>query len=258
MDYTFYYGEEMEKKTPHRQTGRCFPFTVLVYVCRGTYLCSIGQENLHVEAGETLVVPPYVYHDIAMTDEGTVSWAHISAQSEGIDLLEGRSVPNIFTGPMSLKIGECIRKLNHGPSVSGSTAEELFRDRYISEIYCELLSVSKKRMSPGKYRSKLEKIRSCMLTSPGSHYTLSLLAEKAGLSVSTFSRHFQEAFHMSPLQYLEECRIKRAAFLLASGDPVHTVAESLGYYDAYHFSRQFKKKTGLSPSAYARTHTIEV
>ena len=109
-------------------------------------------------------------------------------------------------------------------------------------------------MSTGKYRSKLEKIRSCMLTSPGSHYTLSSLAEKAGLSVSTFYRHFQEAFHMSPLQYLEECRIKRAAFLLASGDPVHTVAESLGYYGAYHFSRQFKKDRRLSLRICTNSH----
>ena len=34
------------------------------------------------------------------------------------------------------------------------------------------------------------------------------------------------------------------------------VAEQTGYYDAYHFSRQFKKIIGVSPSAYAKTHTI--
>lgn len=258
LEYTFYYGEEMVEKEPHCQNGRCFPFTVLVYVCRGEYICRIGQETMHVGTGETLVVPPYIYHDVAMTAEGALSWAHISAQSCGVDLLESRSVPHILNGTVSKHIGDCIKRLNHALNGTETAEGDLARDRYISEIYGQLLAVSHSEKPMGKYRTELEKIHSRMLAAPEVHYSLPSLAAELGLSESAFARHFYEAFHISPFQYLSECRIKRAAFLLASGSTVCSTAEALGYYDAYYFSRQFKKTMGISPSEYARTHSVEV
>ena len=44
---------------------------------------------------------------------------------------------------------------------------------------------------------------------------------------------------------------------MASGRRVGEVAEQTGDYDAYHFSRQFKRIIGISPSDYAKTHTID-
>ena len=61
MEYTCYIGETAASKTPHTQKKRCFPFTVLVYVAQGVYFCTADGETVAVQAGEVLVVPPFVY-----------------------------------------------------------------------------------------------------------------------------------------------------------------------------------------------------
>jgi AraC-like DNA-binding protein len=34
--------------------------------------------------------------------------------------------------------------------------------------------------------------------------------------------------------------------------PMRDIAEALGFYDEYHFSRQFKKEFGISPREYKK------
>jgi AraC-like DNA-binding protein len=40
--------------------------------------------------------------------------------------------------------------------------------------------------------------------------------------------------------------------LTESNDPVGTIAQACGFYDQSHFTRAFKKYTGLTPLAYRR------
>ena len=44
--------------------------------------------------------------------------------------------------------------------------------------------------------------------------------------------------------------MKIAKYLLQGGDKVYEVAEKLGFYDAYHFSKVFKKHFNKSPSEF--------
>lgn len=77
------------------------------------------------------------------------------------------------------------------------------------------------------------------------------LARETGISRSYLYRAFQAEFGCSPSAYLMEQRIERACQLLRhSALPIGAVAASVGYEDAFYFSRVFKKITGLSPSAY--------
>ncbi|MCZ7646428.1 MAG: AraC family transcriptional regulator [Planctomycetota bacterium] len=79
------------------------------------------------------------------------------------------------------------------------------------------------------------------------------LAARAGLGLTAFRDRFRSATGRSPRRYLEERRIERAARLLLETDrSVYAVARAEGYEDPYHFSRAFKRVTGLSPRAYRK------
>jgi YesN/AraC family two-component response regulator len=59
---------------------------------------------------------------------------------------------------------------------------------------------------------------------------------------------------MLPKLYIDRLKIQKAAELLMSNRlKVIDIAERLGYVDQYHFSRRFKKLTGLSPRRYRQT-----
>ena len=79
------------------------------------------------------------------------------------------------------------------------------------------------------------------------------IAAFVGIDRSYLYTLFRQTVQMSPSEYLTNYRLTRAAELLMITDlSVESVARSCGYQDAMVFSKNFKKKTGLSPSAYRK------
>jgi len=92
------------------------------------------------------------------------------------------------------------------------------------------------------------------LASPeGPPPTLTELAGRAGYSSAHFSRIFRELMGQSPRDFQVSARIDRARQMLSESSlTVSQIAGALGYRDVYFFSRQFKQRTGRSPTAYRR------
>lgn len=83
---------------------------------------------------------------------------------------------------------------------------------------------------------------------------VSEMADMAGLSRSHFARLFKEAEGMSPRDYLEDLRLRRALSLLYSQDlSVKEIAINCGIPDVNYFCRLFRKHTGMSPGEYRRS-----
>ncbi len=81
------------------------------------------------------------------------------------------------------------------------------------------------------------------------------LAELCKLSVSHFRRVFKEKTGFTPLGYRESVRIHWAKQLLISDFfTVSEIAHKLGYYDIYHFSKDFKRYTAMSPKEYVKNY----
>jgi AraC-like DNA-binding protein len=74
------------------------------------------------------------------------------------------------------------------------------------------------------------------------------IAGAAGLSVSQLHRVFLVETGLSPMAWLRQERINAAKLLLLDhARSVRVVAESVGYLDPFHFSRDFKALTGRPP-----------
>lgn len=81
--------------------------------------------------------------------------------------------------------------------------------------------------------------------------TLAALAAEAHLQPTYFSNLFSRQMGLPPLRYVARRRIERAAGLLSATDlRVEEVGARVGFRDIFHFSRTFKRWTGLAPTAY--------
>jgi AraC-like DNA-binding protein len=82
---------------------------------------------------------------------------------------------------------------------------------------------------------------------------LGALASLARMSKRSFLRAFHAATGTTPIAYLIQLRVNRAAALLRhSDDRVTEVAFRVGFSDSNYFTRQFRRLLGCSPRAYRR------
>jgi AraC-like DNA-binding protein len=80
--------------------------------------------------------------------------------------------------------------------------------------------------------------------------TLDSLAGQHGMKAKYFSHLFRKYTGIGPINYLIQFRMNLAYELLVAADfSVRDIARSVGYSDAYYFSRLFKKHYGMSPTA---------
>jgi AraC-like DNA-binding protein len=88
---------------------------------------------------------------------------------------------------------------------------------------------------------------------PAHGWTIQELAERAGMSRSTFALKFKQTVGKSPIEYLTRWRMLLAGDKLTnSGDPISVIALALGYESESAFSTAFKRVMGCSPRQYSR------
>lgn len=99
--------------------------------------------------------------------------------------------------------------------------------------------------------ARLSRAVGAILERPGHPFTLDELAATGGMSRSAFAEHFTAAFGQSPIEFLKNVRLYRAARLLQVTDlPIKAVAKSVGYESRSYFSRAFRAVYGVDPTEY--------
>ncbi len=127
---------------------------------------------------------------------------------------------------------------------------------YLRVLLLELASMASQSE---EYRPiSLETYRTCRkyihenfsaITSPGQ------AAEACYVNVRYMSRLFKKYSQTTPHEYITRLKLNKAGrLLLNSNQTISQIAQSLGFYDPYHFSRSFKKFFGASPQQYRNIH----
>lgn len=73
----------------------------------------------------------------------------------------------------------------------------------------------------------------------------------ANISASYGLEVFKKIYTISPKEYLDQLKFREARRLLKNPDiSIESISEQIGYTNITHFSRQFKKWSGISPRVY--------
>jgi AraC-like DNA-binding protein len=104
-------------------------------------------------------------------------------------------------------------------------------------------------------RAHVEKALALMEKSVRENIKVEDLAWKIGLSDEHFIRIFRAEVRMTPHQYFQRLKVEGACGLLMSTDKtVGEISDWFGFENQFHFSRIFKKCTGMPPLEYRRTY----
>lgn len=103
------------------------------------------------------------------------------------------------------------------------------------------------------HRDVILRVAAEIRESPGRVPPIAALAKRAGYSVDHFSRTFLKITGVRPQDYIIRAKTERARQLLSESDlTVGMIAEALGFRDIFFFSRQFRQRTGQTPTEFRR------
>jgi AraC family transcriptional regulator len=109
-------------------------------------------------------------------------------------------------------------------------------------------------LAPAVLRRAKEFLHEEMSRNPG----VTELSAAVGMNVDHFSRMFKRSTGLAPHQYLGNIRLERAKRLLAEGSaPIIEIAYEIGYANPSQFSAFFRKRTGLSPTEFRKSTSIQ-
>lgn len=80
--------------------------------------------------------------------------------------------------------------------------------------------------------------------------TIGALAEAAGVHPGHLARAFHQHYGVTVGERIRELRVDYARQRLASNDALHRIALDAGFADQSHFTRTFRRATGMTPLQY--------
>ncbi len=149
-----------------------------------------------------------------------------------IETSGNRAIRNLFSEVVNSKLSGDQRKA----------------DLYFELLLCELA----KQSDHNEDLSVANRIKNIIHNNPEKFFSNKELAEMVKVSVKTAETKFKSLFGLTIHQYMLSFKIKEAGsyFDMFPDISIKETAYNLGFYDEYHFSKQFKKIMGISPKAY--------
>lgn len=248
------------------ESRHCHDYPQIAFVLSGSGQYYIEEKALEITEGDLMIINPGVYHQwLKPTDPeslATVFFVGFSdIQIEGcavncLPLPDGQSLMHTA--------GELRQRLFKICSSMEAENSDCRQGRYFmlkSYLMQLLILVVREQAEPVtaakgySFESVSRKyVVEQMLSFFEDHYSekisLDQIAENMYLSPFYISKIFKSETGASPIRHLINIRLEKAKELLEKGDitSIQEVAGAVGYEDAYHFSKLFKKRYGVSPS----------
>ncbi|WP_295101203.1 helix-turn-helix domain-containing protein [uncultured Microbacterium sp.] len=104
----------------------------------------------------------------------------------------------------------------------------------------------------------LDRVLEAIHEQPGRDWTVERLANVGAMSRSVFAERFRSAIGRSPVDYVTEVRVDAAKRMLSEGRSISEISRELGYASDEGFSRAFRRRTGMTPSAWRASQLTAV
>lgn len=129
---------------------------------------------------------------------------------------------------------------------------------YLLGEFSKLITIQHKHATKNKYSSdysiNIVKTIDYMKKNYFEKITVDDLAHVANMSKSTYLRQFKILCKCTPSDYLTEIRINIAKNKLKESElSITSIAQDCGFFDSSHFSKCFKKTTGILPLNYRKS-----
>jgi AraC-like DNA-binding protein len=243
----------------------------IVYCHRGTQVYETQNQTFRIKGGDIFITFPDEMHSTNKKPEekGIIYWMLICINPTGKRLLQLPDDESDLLAGKLLSIGQ--RHFKADPMVH-RLFEEMFsvNELYIGaekkirmkQLVLQLLILlvdMPARHHSGIHDSKAAVVQLHIHDNLAKPLTIEYLAGVVHLSESRFKSWFKQHFGMPAMEYVQRQRITRAIEMwsLDPGMKISDIAYSLNLSSPQHFSKLFKKYTGITPLHFKRSKENE-
>lgn len=253
------WGFVAKNKISEDYSKRILPDYVGIYVLRGhgRYVDHLGQ-SYDVGPGDLMHLPPNVEHSVTHGSDGQWAEYYFPLPIEMHESLCSLQVCNLqqnvwHVGLHISLIKECEKQL----AMLRQQENEAWLYAQVTITAVNLIMSAKQLMlrqvSPTQQQISIMEARQHLEEDWIASTDLKQLARSLNMSYERFRKLFKQFVGHSPGEFRILRRVDRAKTLLLKQYAVAEVASDLGYPDAFSFSKQFKRYTGMSPTQFRRT-----
>ena len=259
--------------------GEKHDFWEFIYVEKGEIIISAENSEYLLKAGELAFHKPDEFHTVRATGDLLSSAIVISFESKSqsmqffekkILLLDENEKEILFQ--ILKESATAFLRISRNPPDTGMRrkksvppgTEQIIKvnlELLLLHIYRRRDTIQRKdryTISPNQaYDEKLAKdIQAFLESNYFKDIRLDELSRQVGVSVSKAKKVFKSYSGGSIIEYLIDIRIKHAKAMIDKGDlNFSQISEMTGFKTIHYFSRVFKKKTKMTPSAYKTLKT---
>jgi AraC-like DNA-binding protein len=239
---------------------------VLIYCTDGRLIVTINDTVYDCSAGDVIIIPQYVFYKIDIP--GDDSHKYFSLHFKLDDIVKQKQLISLI-GDVSTHIGidtELIflferleREITDQKAGSRAVIKSLVIYILIKIIHLSENGSMRKGItsrSPGRSMAVMER---CVryITGKKGMLTVSDLCREMFFSTSYIRKLFNGTLGISPSRFIRIIRLREAQnMLLSTNLHISEISSALGYSSPYHFSGEFTRCCGKSPTAYRKSGAI--
>jgi AraC-like DNA-binding protein len=222
----------------------------LVYYINGSGCSKIGNESYSYSSNNFAIIEPNYYHDESHYNTTNVIFIGFKYNGNAISLKTGIYTDNHQQSVLNY-LNEIKKEISEHKKHFQWKVDLLLQELLIEFSRLDVQRVSKncdfsyiKKFIEENYNHKID---------------IKSLSELSGYSYHHFRHTFKQKTGFSPINYLMHQRILNAQILLKQSTlTMIDICTECGFSNESQFSSMFRKMTGLTPSMYRKSTTMDI
>ncbi len=232
----------------------------LLYICEGEWTIAQEDQSYLLKAGEAIFLRAGSHHycPVQCTPNTRTMFVHFNrlpGDKYGVSLSpemvkasaveRGAAIATVTSCGQYPEVARILRRI-----IDAFWSERDDKQRQssllINLLLCELSFIARNNQQQAD--EWIVKTLRLFRTEPAKMFSLEEIAGLANISVRTLSSRFKHITGQGVHQYQVNLKLEMAYAAIRTTDrTIQDIAAGYGFYDAYQFSRLFKKKYGKSP-----------
>ena len=233
------------------------PFTELLFVVNGTGNFLSQKDSYAIHSGDLILIPPYMEHTESSSTESPLEYYVLGIGDISFLQEDNSSTPilcNFKDNPSFLEILKQmlseIRSEQYGCEEICQHLLEILILKIIRFQHVIPVPIYTLRMT-----KECARIKEYLDTNYADYITLDTLSAMTYTNKYYLLHSFTKYTGLSPIQYLNNHRLKIACNLLETSDySIASISSMTGFSSQSYFSQSFRKKYGMTPGQYRQSH----